>query len=95
MSNTISATYTDDGQKDIIRLPIKQDGDVLFSVKAGSSDVVSVEVQIAPDAQRVGVPSYKSISGDFIGRIPANCAGIGLNITTNTSEEIIFDISAK
>lgn len=90
-----SYTYNNTGQKDLIVLSQQESGYSLFSVKAGNSDVVTVEVQIAPGAQRVSIPTYRNLSGDFIGRITGKCYGVGLNISANVSTNIIFDISSE
>lgn len=96
MSNKfISNTYDDTGEKNMIAIPAEVEGSVLFSVKAGDTDVYSVQAQISSQAERVTIPTYKDLSGDTVGRVPPECYSIGLNINTNISADIIFQLDSQ
>lgn len=87
-------TYTNTGQKPLIILESNQSGVNYFTVKAGSLDIYSIEIQLIKDAQRVVLPQYKNVSADTVGRIPYKTYAIGLNIINNDSGSIILDISS-
>lgn len=90
-----SYIYTGTGQQPLVVISQKETGITIFSVKAGDSDVVSLDAQIAFNSQRVSVPTYRSLAGDFIGRVKGKCYAVGLNITTNTSTNIVFDVNPE
>lgn len=87
-------TYTDTGQKSLIILTYNGNQGVnRCTVSAGASDVYSVEVQQTKDAQRVAIPTLKTLSNTCLFEVPAGTYAIGLNITTNASGSIILDVN--
>jgi len=88
----ITQTYTDTGEKPLIKLSDKDLGIKRFTIKAGDSDVFSVDVQMADNSQRVTIPAYKDKSGDVVGRIPYKTFAVGINISANVSASIIFEV---
>ena len=94
MSQTISTTYTDTGEKPLIQLPEKESGINLVTIKAGATDVWDLQVQMSPTSQRVTIPAYKTKSGDSTARVPKDVYAIGMTISTNASGAIILDIES-
>ena len=87
----IKNTYSDTGQKSLIKILPQNLGENLFTVSAGADDVYTIEIQLHEDSERIELPTYDNLNGDTLGRLPSQCYGVGINITTNTSGSIILD----
>ena len=87
-----TATYSGTGAQTLIKTDSYDQG-ANVTVSAGASDVYQVEVQMTGTAQRVAVPGLKSLSDDVTFYVPSEVHGIGLNITTNSSGNIIIDVN--
>lgn len=90
-----SETYTDAGEKTLLLLNQGPNESSKFTIKAGASDVYTVDIQLTRSTQRIGVPAYKNKSNDNAGRISGKCHAIGLNISANTSGAITIDVNPE
>jgi hypothetical protein len=87
-----SRTYTDTGQKEI--LPVNKNHDVAIGLRAGATDVVDVEVTY-DNTDKANPSRTKALigqSGEVAKTTDGPVTGIGLNITTNNSGNIVLEI---
>lgn len=76
------------GQQAIVNVPTGQN--VTYAIRSGVSDDINVEVILKEGGQRTAAKT--AIFGDLVDGLISGISGIGINIITNVSNNIEFEV---
>lgn len=86
-----TANYAGTGEQTIIEVDPRST--TSLAINAGGSDVYTVDIVLKEtNGTRTAIPDLVDLSGNLVKEITGPIAGVGLNITTNTSADITIEV---